>query len=231
MSDQLDADRCWFRCRLQEWGQGRLRYFPWRHTSDPYHIFVAEFLLQQTDAPRVIAVYNSILEKYPTIDDLAEASLEEMAEILYPLGFHFRSVRLVQSARIIKGVHDGRIPDTEQVLLTLPGVGPYMARSVCANAFSQPLAVLDTNVARILQRFFGFKSTRARARNDPQLWQEAQRVAPENGVGTWNLTLIDFGAMVCTMWNPKCNICPLQERCNYAAFRDAQSVIDPTPTQ
>jgi A/G-specific adenine glycosylase len=221
----------WFRRGLKAWAEQCLRDFPWRHTTEPYRIFVAEFLLQQTDAPRVVPVYHRFLERYPTIYDLAAAPVDELAEILRPLGFHFRAVHLLTSAGEIVERFEGHIPHTEGELLELHGVGRYVARSVCTNAFAQGLAVLDTNIARILQRFFGLPLSRARARNDPFLWQAAQRVAPKREVGIWNLTLIDFGAAVCTARNPKCSICPVQKRCYHARHStdaEANALIEPS---
>jgi A/G-specific adenine glycosylase len=207
----------WFRRRLKNWAKKNLRDFPWRETKDPYAIFVAEFLLQQTDAPRVVPVYLKLLGTYPTLTSLAEAETSELSEILKPLGFHFRAERLQNAARLMieDPVCKGNIPDKEEVLLQILGVGKYIARSVCANAFGQPTAILDTNVIRILQRFFGLQSRRARPRNDPHLWSAAQEAAPKMNVGSWNLTLLDFGAAVCTFHNPKCEGCPLNKQCNY----------------
>jgi len=111
--------------------------------------------------------------------------------------------------------YEGQIPSTEAQLLALPGVGKYTARSVCANAFGQPLAVLDTNVARILERFFGLQGGRVKSRCK-LLWEAAEQAAPNTEVSRWNLTLLDFGAAVCTAKNPNCAECPLQEKCNYS---------------
>ena len=115
--------------------------------------------------------------------------------------------------------HGGEVPNTEKELLRLPGVGLYVARSVLANAFGQPMAVLDTNVSRILVRFFGLGGQGIKSR-DKELWALAQEIAPESNVSRWNLTLLDFdqrivffGAKVCTALKPKCSECPLQFRC------------------
>lgn len=110
--------------------------------------------------------------------------------------------------------YDGKIPDIEAQLLQLPGVGKYTAQAICANAFEQPLAILDTDVARILERFFGLQGSRVKSRCS-QLWAAAEQVAPKTKVGLWNLTLLDFGAAVCTAKNPRCAECPLQQQCNY----------------
>lgn len=210
----------WFRRQLSTWASANLRKFPWRNTSDPYAIFVAEFLLQKTGAATVAPIYETFMARYPTLKDLAAASIEEVASILQPLGLHLRSDRLSQSVKVILEQYNGKIPDNETQLIALPGVGKYTARSICANAFSQPLAVLDTNVARILERFFGLQGNRVKSRCK-LLWKAAEQVAPIKEVGKWNLTLLDFGAAVCTARNPNCAECPLRKYCDYVKPNEA----------
>lgn len=205
----------WFRHHLIDWAEHNLRDFPWRRTSDPYAIFVAEFLLQKTDAAKVVPVYTTFLSRYPTLNTLATAPVEEIAYLLQPLGLYFRAERLCQSIKIVLESHAGKIPSTEAKLLALPGVGKYTARSVCANALGQPLAILDTNVARILERFFGLQGNRVKSRCKI-LWKAAELVAPCTEVSRWNLSLLDFGAAVCTAKNPRCVECPLQQKCSYS---------------
>ncbi len=208
------ANLDWFRHQLVLWGSQNWRDFPWRRTSDPYAIFVAEFLLQKTGAVTVAPVYQRFISRYPTLTSLAVAPVEDVACLLQPLGLSFRAERLCQSVRLVVEKYEGKIPDTEASLLELPGVGLYTARSICANAFSQPAAVLDTNVARILERFFGLQGNRVKSRCK-LLWKAAEQVAPQNNVSRWNLALLDFGAAICTAKNPRCTDCPLQSRCNY----------------
>jgi A/G-specific adenine glycosylase len=205
----------WFRRQLTHWAALNLREFPWRSTTDPYAIFIAEFLLQKTGANTVVPIYETFLTRYPTLKDLATASVTEIAILLKPLGLHFRTDRLYQSVRVIVEQYDRKIPTTEAQLLALPGIGLYTARSICAHAFAQPLAILDTNVARILERFFGLQGNRVKSRCK-LLWGAAEYVAPKTNVSQWNLTLLDFGAGVCTARNPSCGICPLRSQCNYA---------------
>ena len=181
-------------------------------------MLIAECLLQQTEATRVVSVYEQFLTRYPTVRDLASASLADLSELLHPLGFYFRTARLSQLAQRISQDYGGKIPDSEAELLKLPGVGKYIARSICANAFDQPLAVLDTNVARILERFFGLEGGRVKSR-DKMLWDAAQEVAPSTEVSQWNLTLLDFGATVCTANAPHCQDCPLRQKCDDWARR------------
>jgi A/G-specific adenine glycosylase len=212
----------WSRRQLNAWSTKNLRNFPWRRTTDTYAIFVAEFLLQRTDAVTVTPTYNDFIACYPTIQDLASANIEEIANLLKPLGLFFRADRICQSARIILEKYNGKMPQSERELLELPGVGIYTARSICANAFGQPLAILDTNVARILERFFGLQGERVKSRCK-LLWQAAEIVAPKKEVSRWNLTLLDFGALVCTAQKPKCDRCPLAKRCHYVGGTTAQS--------
>ncbi len=205
----------WFRSQLSLWATENLRKFPWRCTTDPYKIFIAEFLLQKTGAVTVVQVYNAFLSKYPTLSDLAGASVAEISLLLYPLGLHFRAERLHESVQMILKDYSGIIPTTEAQLLTLPGVGKYTARAICSQAYLQPLAVLDTNVARIFERFFGLQGNRVKSRCK-LLWQAADEVAPISEVGKWNLALLDFGAAICTARNPNCDRCPLSCKCTFA---------------
>ncbi len=104
--------------------------------------------------------------------------------------------------------------DSEAELMMLPGIGRYTARAICSQAFGQPSAVLDTNVARILERFFGIEGGRVKSRCKI-LWSQAEEIAPDTEVGSWNLTLLDFGAIICTARNPQCPQCPLSPRCHW----------------
>ncbi|MDJ0591610.1 MAG: A/G-specific adenine glycosylase [Pleurocapsa sp. MO_226.B13] len=202
----------WFRTRLQSWAEDNLRDYPWRNTKDPYSILVAEFLLQRTDADTVLPIYQTFLTLYPTLNQLAIAPVDDIADLLQPLGLFFRAERLSETAKIIIKKYEGVIPLEEKELLKLPGIGKYTARAIVSQAFSQPAAVLDTNVARILERFFGIEGGRIKSRCKI-LWNAADKIAPDTNVGHWNLTLLDFGALTCTARNPKCSECPLAWRC------------------
>ncbi|HBK63411.1 MAG TPA: hypothetical protein DD000_07785, partial [Cyanobacteria bacterium UBA11166] len=160
-------------------------------------------------------VYENFLNRYPSVTSLAAAPVAEVAKILQPLGLHFRAKRLRESAQLIVKNYHGEIPKTEVELLALPGIGKYTARAICANAFAMPLAILDTNVARILERFFGFSGGRVKSRCK-LLWQAAETVAPTTNVGIWNLTLLDFGAIICTAKKPRCSECILCCQCDYS---------------
>ncbi|WP_081942956.1 A/G-specific adenine glycosylase [Myxosarcina sp. GI1] len=205
----------WYRRKLLAWQKTNLRDFPWRQTKNPYQILVAEFLLQRTDAVTVLPLYEDFLRRYPTLEILSQAKVTEIENFLQPLGLFFRASRLHETANIIAN-EGGKVPNSEIQLLKLPGIGKYTARAICACAFNQPLAVLDTNVARILERFFGLQGERVKSRCK-LLWQAAELTAPQRKVGRWNLTLLDFGAKVCTARKPACSNCPLAKKCNWYA--------------
>jgi A/G-specific adenine glycosylase len=204
----------WFRHQLSIWGVVNRRDYPWRKTIDSYHLLVAESLLQRTNADTVAPIYQIFLHRYPTIEDLAVANLKDLMDILKPLGLFFRAERLQQCAEIIIRQHDGKVPETQKQLIELPGIGDYTARQIGAQAFNQPLAVLDANVARILERFFGLQGERVKSRCKI-LWGAADLIAPKADVGTWNLALLDFGALTCKAQNPDCENCPLSSKCKW----------------
>jgi len=204
----------WVRTKLRKWAKDNLRSYPWRDTAEPYEILIAEFLLQRTDADTVKPIYEKFLVCYPTLDKLTTAQLENIASILQPLGLFFRAERLMQTSKIITAEYNGQVPSSESELLKLPGIGKYTARAICSQAYRQPAAVMDTNVARILERFFGIKGERVKSRCKI-LWQAAETIAPKRKVGLWNLTLLDFGALICTARKPQCLVCPISDRCDY----------------
>lgn len=216
MITELEKDK-WFRDRLLTWAEHNLRDYPWRRTKDPYSILVAEFLLQRTDAETVKPIYEAFLTQYPTLKRLAIAPVEEVADLLQPLGLFFRAERLSQTAQIITKRYKRVIPHQEKELLKLPGIGKYTARAILSQAFDRPAAVMDTNVARILERFFGIEGGRIKSRCKI-LWNAADKIAPDTNVGHWNLTLLDFGALTCAARNPKCSEYPLSVRCYWFNF-------------
>ncbi|MDC0835726.1 A/G-specific adenine glycosylase [Geitlerinema sp. CS-897] len=215
-----DLNIQWFRRRLTAWGRENLRQFPWRDTHDPYRILIAESLLQKTTVEAVLPTYNSFLRQYPDVETLARADLNDLETRLQPLGLLFRAARILDAARTVVNDYDGRVPNTETELLSLAGIGKYSARSILANAFGKPAAVLDTNVARIFERFFGVEGERVKSRCK-RLWGLADRVVPKRNASRWNLTLLDFGALVCTASRPKCDRCPLRKRCCFLTSDNA----------
>ncbi len=207
----------YFRGKILEWHKRNKRSFPWRKTKNPYYILVAEILLQQTDAAKVAKEYSSFIKTFPKPSKLAAASKSSVNRFISRLGLDYRVNRLINVAGELEKRFNGTVPDTQEELLKLPGIGPYIANAVLASAYNKRVAVLDTNIIRILERFFGLRSSKPRARTDPILWGVAQRLLPKktNICKTWNYALLDFGALVCSHYNPQCKECPCRRRCNY----------------
>jgi len=214
----IESDKgCYFRRKILVWHSTAKRSFPWRKTKNPYHILVAEILLQQTDAAKVAKEYSSFIRTFPIPKKLAAASKSSVSRFINRLGLDYRISRLINVADKVEKEFNGIVPDTKENLLKLPGVGPYIANAVLASAYHKRSAVLDTNIVRILERFFGIKSTKVRPRTDPLLWTAVQHLLPRKTsmCKTWNYALLDFGALVCSHYRPRCDECPCRRRCSY----------------
>ena len=184
---------------------------------------MAELLLQQTDAPKAVPVYEKLIAKYPTVEQLARAHLHTIQLLLSPLGLDYRAPRLRMAAKLVVRKYGGEVPSDESELLQMTGIGRYMARSVCAVAYGQRKGILDTNVIRIVERFFGVESRRKRPREDLGLWRLVDALVPNDGrvdVAQWNWSLLDFGAIICTVRNPRHDECPLRHWCSDASRSD-----------
>jgi A/G-specific adenine glycosylase len=210
----------YFRGKILEWHKSNKRSFPWRKTKNSYYILVAEILLQQTDAAKVAKEYSSFIKTFPKPRKLATASKSSVSRFIGKLGLDYRVNRLISVARELEKKFKGTVPNTKEELLKLPGIGPYMANATLASAYHKRVAVLDTNIVRILERFFGLRSSKARGRTDPVLWTAAQRLLPKktNMCKTWNYAMLDFGALVCSHYSPRCKECPCKQKCNYLSY-------------
>ena len=189
---------------LLAWYGERKRDLPWRSAPDAYAILVSEFMLQQTQAVRVIPYYDRFLERYPTVDDLAAASLADVLRLWNGLGYNRRAKRLRDAARIIA---ESGWPDTPEDLQQLPGVGPYTAAAVASFAFGARVAALDTNARRVLSRWHG----------EPLDGAVLRRVAEGDlaaEAGDWNQAIMDLGALVCRPRRPSCTACPVEPWCS-----------------
>ncbi|MBK34429.1 MAG: hypothetical protein CME26_02735 [Gemmatimonadetes bacterium] len=176
------------------WYDENGREFRWRKTQDPYEILVAEFLLQKTHVRKVPEVYEIFLSLWPRIDDLATADHERVEGVVGQLGFRYRAQRLVATARTVLDSYSGVIPRDYNELLCLPGVGPYIATAVSVFAFGERRVVVDTNVIKILEHFFGFRSSKPRPRTDKAVWEFADSLAPSSRVQDFNWGLLDYSA-------------------------------------
>ena len=198
---------------LLRWYAAEHRDLPWRHTRDPYAILVSEIMLQQTQVHRVLPKYEQFLLAFPTLADLASASTANVISVWVPLGYNMRAVRLQSIARQVMREYGGSIPNTIEELLKLKGIGRYTAGAIMCFAYMQQVAMVDTNIHRVLHRIFlGIDLSDPRLTND-QILTFAEQVLPDGKAYDWNQSLMDLGATLCTSSNPQCTRCPLQDIC------------------
>jgi A/G-specific adenine glycosylase len=213
-----------FRRRLLRWFRGHGRDLPWRRTRDPYHVLVAEFMLQQTQVSRVKAYYHRFLERYPTLGALARAESGTVREAWSGLGYYRRADHLHRLARVVLEDHGGTIPSEPEHLVRLPGVGRYTAGAVASFAYERATPAIDTNVARVIRRAF---HPRLEGRTgERRLWATgAALVRGRNGPRAWafNQAIMELGALVCTARVARCSECPVRTACATGLKRMARS--------
>ncbi len=190
------------------WGAPQLRDLPWRAVRDPWSILVAEVMLQQTQAERVIPKWLAFLDAYPDAAACASASLGDVLRLWQGLGYPRRARNLRTAAEMVVERHDGRLPDDLDALLALPGIGPYTARAVLAFAFERDVAVVDTNIARVLARTAGGRLTPKAAQS------MADELVPDGHGWIWNQVVMDLGATLCRP-APNCGACPVAASCSW----------------
>ena len=172
---------------------------PWRRTSDPYHIYISEIMLQQTQVERVREYYERFLRRFPTLKSLSQSDIDEVLALWSGLGYYRRARNLHAASRAC----DGRLPTEYHELLKLPGIGEYTASAICSFAYDQPIAVIDTNIDRLLRRLFATDRPKEYALSFLNIHSPKRH----------NLALMDLGSMICTPKNPACHHCPLHRFC------------------
>lgn len=191
---------------LLSWYAEEKRDLPWRETTDPYRVLVAEIMLQQTQVSRVVPKYEAFLEDFPTVEALAEAPLGDVLARWDGLGYNRRAKFLKQSAEMVVDEFDGTFPDTVEGLQELPGVGEYTSNAVASFAFNSGGPVFDTNVRRVLYRFHGQAS-------DEELKAYHRSIFPADSARRWNNAIMELGSEICTDGTPRCRDCPWREDC------------------
>ena len=160
------------------WFSEHTRDLPWRYTRDPYHVLASEIMLQQIQAARAVPFYLAFLESFPTVQTLAEAPIAEVTRVWGDLGRYKRVVNLHGTARIIVEEHDGKVPSDPEVLVTLPGIGPYTVGAVVCFAFGRDVSFVETNMRRVLHRLLRSGGSRARAKESEILDVASELVPP-----------------------------------------------------
>ena len=199
--------------RLLDWYRRHRRDLPWRRTNDPYAIWVAEIMLQQTRVETVISYYERFLSRFPTLEILAAAPLDDVLKAWEGLGYYARARNLHKAARQVVHNMKGRLPSDPGDLVRLPGVGHYTAAAVASIAFGQDAIALDGNLHRVLCRLFAIDDDPGRPNTQRALEKLALGMLPPGRAGEFNQALMDLGATICAPTNPRCLICPLMNLC------------------
>ncbi len=209
------------------WYKDHKRNLPWRHTRDPYLVWLSEIILQQTQVKQGLPYYEAFVKHFPNVFALAAASEEEVLKLWQGLGYYSRARNLHQAAKIVVEKYNGVFPDTYKGLKTLKGVGDYTASAVASFCYDEPVAVLDGNVFRVLSRFLGIDTPINTTEGKKLFKQQADKLLDKTHVATYNQAIMEFGALQCKPKKPNCEICPLQDAC--VAFR--QERVDSLPVK
>lgn len=205
-----------FRQRILAWYRQNGRPFPWRHAESCYERIVAELLLQRTQASTVAKFYPEFIEVYPSWEVLAQATEEDLRTLLQPMGLWRRRARTMVALAAVMVEKQGRLPASRDELESLPGISQYMASSVLLLCHGKRVALIDVNVARVLERVFGERHL-VDIRYDPYLQDLAQRIVQSKDAVSCNWAIIDLASTVCLVAKPKCPTCPLRRACRFAA--------------
>jgi len=214
-----------FQSRMLAWFRVHQRDLPWRRSRDPYRIWVAEVMLQQTRIAAVLPFYHRFLARFPSLESLARASEPQVLKLWSGLGYYSRARNLHRAAKIIVARHNGQFPRARDAALELPGIGVYTAAAVLSIAYDVPLAVLDGNVARVLARIKAIRGDLRAPKNWQALAAAAQTFLATQAPGDWNQSLMELGEVICTPQSPRCAKCPVARHCR--AY--AQGLSDEIP--
>lgn len=202
-----------FAINLVDWYKNAGRDLPWRHTTNPYYIWVSEIMLQQTQVDTVKAYYKRFIKRFPTTKDLAAASEDEVFKLWEGLGYYRRAANLHTSAKIIEEQLDGKFPSTYEDILNLKGIGAYTASAVGSIAFGIPKGVVDGNILRIISRVYNRQDNIAKETTKKEYQVIMDRLIKDVNPSDFNQAMMDLGATVCTPRNAKCDLCPVSSYC------------------
>jgi A/G-specific adenine glycosylase len=204
-----------FSKQLLKWHKKNGRfYLPWVRINDPYKIWISEIMLQQTQVKTVLRYYSKFVQRFPTIESLANANQETVLKNWEGLGFYKRAINLHDSAKVIMEKNNGLFPDNFDDLITLKGIGKSTANAILIFGFGKKLAILDANVKRVIKRIFNIKSL-SKLDNEKFLWIQSKKLLPKLKIKDYTQALMDFGSLICKPVSPECNKCILSKLCKY----------------
>lgn len=210
-----------FRRKIISWFKKNGRNYPWRKERDPFRILIAEMMLRRTKADQVAPVYEQFLTEFPDVETLSRNTQEAVERILYPLGLKWRVPAFIGMAREVVEKYHSRIPDNREDLISLPGVGEYVAGAVLSLAYGKNEWLVDSNIVRIFKRYFGIRTTKE-GRRDKHVIEMAKIYASGRAPGKAIMGILDITALICKPEKPTCEGCPLRKRCNYVSSRKNQ---------
>ncbi|MFV0437715.1 MAG: A/G-specific adenine glycosylase [Desulfopila sp.] len=198
---------------LLDWFRTTRRQLPWRQTYDPYHIWLSEIMLQQTQMERGVVYFNRWIKRFPDIEAVAAAREQEILKYWEGLGYYARARNLHAAAKILVDRFAGTIPCDLETLRSLPGIGPYTAAAIASIACNQPVAVIDANVLRVYARLFDIAGPVKSRQTRRSIEELARQILPGDQARQFNQALMDFGGLLCTPKRPGCGHCPLNTLC------------------
>jgi len=201
------------RTSLRTWCEGAARTLPWRSDPQPWRVWVSEIMLQQTRVDTVIPYFERFMERFPTVQSLAEAPLDDVLALWSGLGYYSRARNLHRGATDVMANHGGAIPDTVEGLCSLTGIGRYTAGAIASIAFGQPAPILDGNVIRVLSRLFDLAKDVGDTSTQRTLWAWAEALVDPAHPSHFNQGMMELGALVCSPRDPACGDCPWSARC------------------
>ena len=209
---------------LLRWYDANRRDLPWRRTSDPFAIWISEAMLQQTRVETVIPYWERFLERFPTVESLATADLDDVYALWTGLGYYSRARNLKAAADYVVAECDGRLPDTAEGLRELKGVGRYTAGAIASIAFDREEPLVDGNVIRVFARLLGIREESTQKKVVDAFWEVAADLVRGKRPGDLNQALMELGATVCLPRAPLCLVCPVSGSCDAFAAGDAESL-------
>lgn len=214
MSEIYDQEKILFRSMLMTWSQEHKRSFPWRYSNDPYKILISEFMLHRTQALQVVPVFETFLQVYPTLSSLDESDLDEIRNLLYPLGLGWRIDCMISALFFMRDTY-GEIPLDYEKLISIRGIGQYIAGATLCFSTNRPYTLIDTNIVRVIGRVFDLDLSGEARRRKPII-QAITSIAPTDNTREYYYSLIDLANLICHNRNPDCKNCPFSEiLCKY----------------
>ncbi|MBD0404796.1 A/G-specific adenine glycosylase [Flammeovirga sp. EKP202] len=202
-----------FSTQLINWYEQNKRDLPWRHTNDPYKIWLSEIILQQTRVQQGLPYYEKFLENFPTVQAFAEADIDKILHLWQGLGYYSRARNMHKAANEVMEQWGGEFPNNYKDLLTLKGVGKYTAAAIASFAFKEKVATVDGNVYRVLSRVFGINEDIASGKGQKVFSEVANDLISETTPDIFNQALMEMGAIQCVPKSPKCEPCPFVQQC------------------